>query len=101
MLTITDRNGAKYLFEVYHIGHQTHIDVAGVYVFTKKGNNDKHTILYVGETGSFGDRLGPGHEKWESAIREGMTHVCVHETSNRVFVQNQIKDKYNPRLNEV
>lgn len=100
-LTLSDRNGTEYTFEVYPTGTEFNA-VAGVYVFTKRDNsNRKHRILYIGETDSFKDRpLGWGHEKWGAATREGITHICVLQTADRVFIQSQIIDNYNPPLNE-
>ena len=98
-LTLSDRNGNNYDFEVYPTGTQFNA-VQGVYVFTKRDNNLRHQILYVGETESFKDRpLGWGHEKWGSATRAGVTHICVFPTRNRVYIQNQLIAKYNPSLN--
>ena len=103
-LKISDNNGEEYTFEVHPIhpfGTQFK-DIAGVYIFTKRDSNRKtHEILYVGETGSFRHRpLGWRHHKWPSATRRGITHVCILQTPNRKYIENQLKEAYKPPLNE-
>ena len=41
----------------------------------------KWTAIYIGETESFKNRLGGHHEKWDRALRYGMTHVHAHTGS--------------------
>ena len=99
-LKLSDNTGTEYTFEVYP-KDTTFNDVAGVYLFTKRDSNKTHDILYIGETESFRDRpLGWGHEKWGSAIRMGLTHICVLQTSNRESIERKLIAAYNPPLNE-
>ena len=98
-LTLSDSNGNRHTFEVYP--KETNFNaVAGVYAFTAINSSGNHTILYIGETGSFKDRpLGWGHEKWGEATRRGLTHVCVMQTADRVTIQNRLIAAYSPPLN--
>jgi excinuclease UvrABC nuclease subunit len=98
-LELFDNTRQRYFFEIYPKG-ATFPHEAGVYVFTKRNSNRKHDILYIGETESFKYRLGSGHEKWRSATRMGLTHICILETANRVFIQNRLIEAHNPPLNE-
>ena len=98
-LRLSDNTGEEYTFEVYPAEDNFRSD-AGVYMFTKRDSNRNHEILYIGETHSFKDRpLDWGHSKWGSATRMGLTHICVLQTSNRVFIQNRLIEAYKPRLN--
>ena len=54
-LKISDNDKEGYTFEVYP--KETDFPaVAGVYMFTERDSDRKHTILYIGETDSFKDR---------------------------------------------
>ena len=98
-LTLSDRKGNRYNFKVYPTGTEFYDD-AGVYALTKRDDDHKHEVLYIGETESFKDRpLGWGHEKWGKATRADVTHICVFETANRMYIQNRLIAKYNPPLN--
>ena len=95
-----DQSNTQHQFEVYPRG-QIFNDVSGVYMFTKINNDGTHNVLYIGETGSLKNRpVGAGHEKWESAIRRGMTHICVLRTPSRVSIQNKLIQAFNPPLNK-
>ena len=56
----------------------------GNYIFAKTistKDGPKWTAIYIGETESFKNRLGGHHEKWDRALRYGMTHVHAHTGS--------------------
>ena len=100
-LTLSDNIGEEYTFEVYRRFSEFDI-VAGVYAFTRRTANQhgaRHTILYIGKTSSFKRRLNYNHEKWVSATRKGMTHICVYPTNNRCEIEKRLILKYNPTLN--
>ena len=95
-----DLSGTSHEFEV-HLSGTTFRDVGGVYMFTKINDDGTHYVLYVGETESFKDRpLGWGHEEWGAATRMGLTHVCVLQTSNRVYIQDKLIEAFQPPLND-
>ena len=102
--TFYGSTGQAYNFEVYPIGTYF-FPVAGVYMFTKRSTNQKgfvvHTIRYIGETQSFRDRpLNSGHPKWGTALKMGFDHICVLATNSRMFIQNNLINRYNPPLNK-
>lgn len=51
----------------------------GKNISTKDG--PKWMAIYIGETDSFKNCLGGDHEKWDRALRYGMTHVHAHTGS--------------------
>ena len=105
--TFYDKSGTPYSFQVYPSIGEDFPSLAGVYMFTKRVRNQQqgtitHYIRYIGETQSFRDRpLDSGHPKWISAILLGFDHICIHPTIfNRVAIQNDLIDKYDPPLNK-
>ena len=54
-------------------------DESGNYIFAKVVDDKWHPI-YIGETESLKDRLGPQHHKWTCGQRNGMTHIHAHTT---------------------
>ena len=88
-LTVEGLSGTKYKFNIYPIGTNFK-DVGGVYTYTKENNDDTHTLLYVGRTESFQDRLGPDHHKYYCVIRNGGTHICTHRNDDE-DVQKRIE----------
>lgn len=100
-----DKNGTPYIFQVYPSIGEDFPSLAGVYMFTQRGIDQQgksyHTIRYIGETQSFRDRpLDSGHPKWISAIISGFDHICIYPTIlNRVAIQDNLIDRYDPPLN--
>ena len=78
-------SGTGYSYTVYPLD-QTWADVPGNYIFAKVVDG-KWFPIYIGETGSLSDRLGPHHEKWTCGLREGMTHIHAHGSSESVAVR--------------
>ena len=71
------RSGRKYTYTVYSITTSWR-DVAGNYMFAKRNPaSGGWTVLYIGETESFLNRLGNlnSHEKWPCARRNGVTNI--------------------------
>lgn len=104
--TFYDKSGTPYSFQVYPSIGEDFPSLSGVYMFTKRWTDQHrgiwHTVIYIGETQSFRDRpLDSGHPKWISAILSEFDHICIHPTIlNRVAIQNDLIDKYNPPLNK-
>ena len=99
-----NENGNPYNFEVYPTG-TNFLPNAGVYMFTKRWVDQREVIwhrpIYIGETQSFRDRpLDSGHPKWADVVRLGFNCICVYATNNRVAIQDDLIDKYNPPLNK-
>lgn len=102
-----DSIGTEYTFEVYQYTYREISevdDVAGVYVFMKRGGNQYRTwrkILYIGKTKSFRHRL-TYHEKRECAIRMKVTHFGVLPIDNeqkRGKIEERLILSYDPPLN--
>ena len=77
------KSGTGYTYNVYDLGPGWN-DVPGNYIFAKTistKDGPKWTAIYIGETDSFKNRLGGDHEKWDRALRYGMTHVHAHTGS--------------------
>ena len=93
-------------FEVYKPDTEWN-DVGGVYIFTAQqaagllGNIWQ--ALYVGETESFKNRLLANHEKWPAAVKLGATHIHIRNegTITRKALERKLRDKHEPRLNDV
>lgn len=77
-------------------------DAPGVYIFTGVNQKNNWIPVYIGETGSFSDRMA-GHERWEQARRLGATHVHARVVQGdrqvRVGIQDELVQAYSPPLN--
>ena len=73
-------------------------DIPGNYIFTKQIKN-QWVSIYIGETGSLEDRLGPDHEKWDCAIKtHGATHIHFHKSEDdkdiRMAEEQDLTDRH-------
>ena len=100
-VTLIGLSGRRYEhFQPYDIGADWN-PVPGLYALAYLTLHGWR-ILYVGETGNFATRF-PNHEKWQTAVRSGATHVLACVTSNELAVR-QIEERdliraYDPVLN--
>ena len=90
-----------YTFDVYEPDDEWY-DVPGVYIFAVRQGLDWQP-LYVGETGSFKDRLGnlDRHHDWEKAVALGVTHVHALKAGGhkdrRQTIEGAIYDEHKPK----
>jgi GIY-YIG catalytic domain len=74
------KSGENYSFNVYASeGTTFKKDIGGVYIFTKRTVRDgkgSHSLLYIGETNSFGTRI-PSHEKWSCVNKKNVNCICI------------------------
>ena len=76
-------------------------DVSGIYIFAGLNSQNQWVPLYVGQAGSFKDRL-PQHEQWEPSVKLGATHVhakLVPKQDDRNNLEQILIKKYQPKLN--
>ena len=88
-------SGNPYVFTVYDLNTNWY-DVGGVYIFAKIENR-KWVPIYIGETHSFKERLVRSHEKWDCALRRGMTHIHalrIDDSRRRKAVERDLIDNY-------
>lgn len=74
---------------------------AGNYMFVRQ-EVGRVVPLYVGIAQDLSNRI-PGHNKWDAAIRLGMTHVLAHKNPNaflRASEENDLIGYFNPPLNQ-
>lgn len=98
----TTSNGHTVKFQA-HLKNVTWNDVAGIYAFSLKNPNGSYNILYVGQTNSFKTRFA-NHEHWDSAVRNGMTHVLaatVPTQTDRDKLESILISDLRPKLNTV
>ena len=94
-----------YQFRVYdrNVDWSKVPETGGVYIFALLQESSWQWIpLYIGETGSFADRI-PAHNKWREAVRLGVSHVHVLEVGEeyeRKGIEKELRQSYGPRLNE-
>lgn len=89
-------------FAVYGLDGTKWNPVPGVYIFAAPAGAGTWRAIYVGETGSFADRL-PGHEKQAAAIQLGATsvHARVENSADaRASLESFIIRDYSPPLND-
>ena len=100
------KSGESYTFKVYR-DKIKFFSEQGIYIFCKESFiGGEYYPLYVGQTHSFKERLYDNitsHEYYDKAIKLGMTHIAVMETSkfSLSFISSEEekkKDKEN-RLN--
>ncbi len=75
----------------------------GVYLFGALLRNGTFNVLYVGKSKNLADRPSPNHEKFDAALRLGMSHVggslCYSEGECDQIEQDLIR-KFCPPLNQ-
>lgn len=71
----TGASGKKYEYNIYPMD-TTWNDVPGNYIFAKQSSGSWEP-LYIGQTGSFKDRL-PNHEARPCVLRNRGTHIHAH-----------------------
>lgn len=100
-LPIFDCNGVH--FSALPVWRWADSSGSGVYMFVRRECNATRTILYVGETSNFAARLGPTHEHWAQAVREGMNEIHIHFVAKtrgeRLDIETMVRNTYNPLLN--
>ena len=84
-------NGQTLNFTICSSGDEWN-KVAGLYIFAHKTDATHWNALYVGQTDDFSSRI-PSHEKWDSAVRNGATHV--HAV---VVPEQSVRDEWEKRL---
>ena len=96
----TGKSGTKYKYWIYDI-KTTFTEGPGNYMFAKK-SPEGHYPIYIGETNDLSTRL-PSHEKRESAISNGATHVHIHGNTNgqqaRRVEEADLVDRWHPVCN--
>lgn len=99
-VTLTGVTGSAYDFSVCEY-HGAWNDIGGIYAFAFRAPQGFWVILYVGKADSYRDRMRD-HEKWESAVRQGATHVLAFVNENSFSRDAQERDlirAYQPTLN--
>lgn len=71
--------------KIYPLGTRWN-DVAGNYIFAKRSGSGR-TAIYIGQTSSLRDRLGPDHHRWDCGIRNGMAHIHAHISVNNEAIR--------------
>lgn len=94
-------NGQTLDFTVYNFDGIWN-KVAGLYIFAYKTDATHWGAAYVGQTDDFSSRI-PNHEKWDSAVRHGATHVhalVVPQAATRDTWEKLLISNLQPPLNE-
>ena len=77
MVTWTGASGTQYNYEVHDPSHSLP-GGGGNYIFARLNQaTNRWVAIYVGETGSFSNRL-PNHNELPCVQRNGGTHVQIH-----------------------
>ena len=94
-------DGTPYEYRIYDRGTIWN-DVPGNYIFAVMSSG-LWVPLYIGETDNFESRLNSNHEKWDAALRRGMTHIHAHTGSpvyeTRRYEEWNLIRKHAPELN--
>jgi len=95
-----------YQFQVHPIP-TTYKRLAGLYVVFRLDGPDQLSVLYVGETHDFNERVGDGrlsHHKWPRIVRARATHigtlVIAGDHNQRLAREADIVQAYNPPPND-
>lgn len=95
-------NGESLSCEIYDPSITTWNKVPGIYIFAKKTDDTHWDAVYIGQTDDFSDRL-PNHEKWNSALRIGATHIhilVVQQEADRDQIEELLIQHLQPILNQ-
>lgn len=99
-LTLTGNSGTSYEFSVYTYG-RTFQAVGAVYAITRRDDEGRHAVIYVGQTGDLSERLD-GHEKEPCFELFLANRTCTHEDDyedSRRQKEADLIEKYSPRCN--
>jgi hypothetical protein len=95
-------NGETLIFTIFRVNDNWK-KVAGLYIFAYTYNEGKNCqAIYIGQTDDFSSRI-PCHEKWESAVQLGATHVhalVVPHAATRDTLERCLIAHLQPTLNE-
>lgn len=103
-LPLKGKSGTPYAFGIYTTDHEFKENSGGVYAFSKREKNEgnaTHTILYIGKTIKFNQRLN-SHEKWEDAVKLGANCICVfivQKESEMLSIEEDLIKGRSPKLN--
>ncbi|MCY4402262.1 MAG: hypothetical protein OXD54_06765 [Candidatus Poribacteria bacterium] len=112
---LTGKSGRRYVFHFHSLnmalrGFPKFSDVPGIYVFAKENHdnisgNSVYDLLYVGETGSFQDRIIETHSAFKCAENRDCNCIGIYEmpTSSRderEKVEEDVRNKYKPPCNK-
>lgn len=96
------QSGKEYEYHIYTLD-ETHKAIPANYVFVKQTEPKRYRPLYVGETNNISERF-ENHEKWPDLKKNGVTHVCTHESSSdkkvRTNEESDIIAKWKPVCND-
>ena len=89
-------------FDIYDPRTVSWNEVAGLYIFANLTDSTHWHSFYVGQTDNFKSRI-PNHERWNSAVRHGATHVhalVVPQAANRDTWERRLIALLQPVLND-
>lgn len=96
----------RYLLEVYTIGTEFYA-VPGIYEFVRQNPNGKYTVIYIGQTHDFRNRLYTNlknHHQWPCILKHGATHIAVFRynglESKRIDIETDLRRKYATPCND-
>jgi hypothetical protein len=95
-------NGQSLDCTIYEPNSTTWNKIAGLYVFAYASDETHWRALYVGQTDDFSSRI-PSHEKWDSAVRLGATHIhaaVVPQAAKRDTLEKLLIAHLQPLMNE-
>jgi hypothetical protein len=87
------KSGTTYSLQLHPIG-AIYLDRPGVYIACKAAANGNWDAIYIGETGSFRDRLSDNltlHHKWRSIVAAGATHFCTLHVPGQLALREGIE----------
>ena len=93
-------NGKTYQFNLYTIG-TSFKSLSGVYVFLKENSNGLMSIIYIGETDNFEERLNlniKNHQQYKCISLNYPTHIALLTVSgirqNRLDIETNLRRNY-------
>jgi len=96
----TGKHGFNYEFTLYSPSSYVPDD-SGVYAFLKQDEVNSYSVIYIGETNSFYDRIYTNleqHNAWPCISRNGVTHVGIcpiqGNSQKRLDVETDLRHNY-------
>ena len=106
ILTLNGASDSKYSFDIYSTDTDFKESWGGVYAFTnryKNADDINHTVIYIGKTVKFNQRLD-GHEKWDEIKKAGGNCLCIlkiDKESEMLKIEEDLIKGQKPKLNVV
>lgn len=99
-VVLTGKSGAKYSFVVYARAQKFN-PVGAIYVMSKRLDDGRYSIIYIGQTGDLSSRP-LNHHRTACFDKHGADHLLIHveqDAKKRLAIETDLIQAYQPPCN--